>query len=76
MEQTMTKEKKLALLEDMLEMDAGELKAETVLTDLDNWDSMAKLSLIVLLDEECGKTITSDEIKKLASVQDILDYMG
>lgn len=72
----MTTEKKLALLEDMLEMDAGELKADAMLADLDNWDSMAKLSLIVLLDEECGKTITSDGIKKLSSVQDILDYMG
>ena len=71
----MTTEKKLALLEEMLEMDAGELKAEAQLADLDNWDSMAKLSLIVMMDDEFGKTLTGAQIKGFTTVQDILNYM-
>lgn len=72
----MTNNEKMALLEDMFEVDAGTLKPETELTSLENWDSMMKLSLIVLVDEECGKTLKSDDMKKFVTLQDIMDYMG
>ena len=71
----MDKQKKLSLLEDLFEMDEGTLEAETVLADLEEWDSIAKLSLIVMVDDECGKTLTNDDFKKFNTVQDILDYM-
>ncbi len=71
----MDKQKKLSLLEDLFEMDEGTLKAETVLADLEEWDSIAKLSLIVMVDDECGKTLTNDDFKKFNTVQDILDFM-
>lgn len=71
----MQQAKKIALLEDMLEMDEGSLSADMALSDLESWDSMAKLSLIVLMDEECGKKISGDQIKALSTVQDILDFM-
>lgn len=72
----MTATEKLSLLEDMLEMDEGTLKPETELEALEEWDSMAKLSLIVLIDDECGKTLTSEDIKGFKTIQDILDFMG
>lgn len=72
----MTNNEKMALLEDMFEVDPGTLKPETELNTLENWDSMMKLSLIVLVDEECGKTLKSDDMKKFVTLQDIMDYMG
>lgn len=72
----MTTEEKIALLEDMLELDNGSLKPEMVLADIDEYDSMAKLSLIVLMDEECGKKLTGEHIREFKTVQDILDFMG
>ncbi len=72
----MTTEKKLELLEEMLELDEGTLMPETDLEDIEEWDSMAKLSLIVLVDDECGKSLTGQEIKGFVTVQDILDFMG
>lgn len=72
----MTTEEKIALLEDMLELDNGSLKPETVLADIDEYDSMAKLSLIVLMDDECGKKLTGEQIREFKTVQDILDFMG
>lgn len=72
----MTTEKKLELLEEMLELDEGTLTPETNLEDIEEWDSMAKLSLIVLVDDECGKSLTGQEIKGFVTVQDILDFMG
>lgn len=72
----MTIEEKIALFEDMLELDNGSLKPETVLADIDEYDSMAKLSLIVLMDDECGKKLTGEQIREFKTVQDILDFMG
>ena len=72
----MTEKEKLALLEDMLELDNGSLKPETELSGIDEYDSMAKLSLIVLMDDECGKKLTGEQIREFKTVQDILDFMG
>jgi acyl carrier protein len=72
----MTNEEKIAMLEDTLELDGGSLKPETVLADIDEYDSMAKLSLIVLMDDECGKKLTGEQIRQFKTVQDILDFMG
>ncbi len=71
----MDKQKKLALLEDMFEMDEGTLNEETRLEDLDEWDSLAKLSLIVLMDDEFEKKLSGAEIKEFVTIGDILNYM-
>lgn len=72
----MTQEEKIALLEDMLELDGGSLAPEMELASIDEYDSMAKLSLIVLMDEECGKKLTGEQIRKFKTVADVLDFMG
>ena len=72
----MTNEEKIALLEDMLELEAGTLTPETELTSVDEYDSMAKLSLIVLFDEEFNKKLTGEEIRTFKTVGDILVSMG
>ena len=72
----MTNEEKIAMLEDMLELDGGTLKPETELTGIEEYDSMAKLSLIVMMDDECGKKLTGEQIRQFKTVQDILDFMG
>lgn len=71
----MTQKEKIALLEDMLELDGGTLKPETELDSIDEYDSMAKLSLIVLMDDEFGKKLTGEQIREFNTVQDILDFM-
>ncbi len=71
----MEKAKKLELLEEALEMDAGTLKEDMILEEMEEWNSLSMLSLIVLIDEEFGKTIDSTDIRKLVTVNDILDIM-
>ncbi len=72
----MTQEEKIAMLEDMLELDGGSLKPETALCSIDEYDSMAKLSLIVLCDDEFGKKLNGEELSGFKTVKDILDFMG
>ena len=72
----MTNAEKLALLEEAWELDEGALKEETVLENLDEFDSMGKLSLIVLCDDEFGKKLPGETINAFKTVKDILDFMG
>lgn len=67
--------KKIELLEEMMDLDEGSLSPETVLNDIDEWDSLAKLSLIVLVDEQYGKKLAGDQIKAFVTVKDILDFL-
>lgn len=71
----MTQEEKIALLEDMLELDANTLAPETELNSISEYDSMAKLSLIVLMDDEFGKKLTGEQIREFKTVADVLNFM-
>lgn len=72
----MNSKEKFTLLEEMMELDPDTLKEDTLLDDLAEWDSMAALSLIVLLDENFGKKLTAAQIKEFRTVKDLLTYMG
>lgn len=71
----MTQEEKLALLEDMLELDPKSLTPDTDLASVEEYDSMTKLSLIVMMDDEFGKRLTGEQILKFKTVNDILEFM-
>lgn len=72
----MSEREKLALLEDMLELEEGDLTLETVLDDIDEYDSMSKLSLIVLMEDEFGVKLTGDVIRGFETVGDIVALMN
>lgn len=72
----MTNEEKLHLIEDVLELDENTLKPETVLADLEEYDSMSKLSLIVMVDDECHKKLTGEQLREFVTIKDIMDFMG
>ena len=68
--------KKIELIEDLLDVEAGSLTPQTTLNDIEEYDSMSKLSLIVMMDEEFGKRLTGEQIQKFKTIQDILNFMG
>ena len=70
----MTIENKMELLADILDVDADELSPEKELAEFD-WDSVAILSFIAMMDEEFGKEMKGAEIKKFVTVQDALNVM-
>ena len=71
----MTKEEKLAKLEDIFELEPGALKEDMELASVEAWDSIAKLSLIVLIDDEFGKKLSGQQLDAFVKVSDILDIM-
>ena len=71
----MTNEEKIAMLEDMMELEKGTLPEDGRLAGIVEWNSLAKLSFIALMDETFGKKVSADEMKKFKIVKDILDFM-
>ena len=72
----MTDAEKIAMLEETLDLEEGSLSVDTLLEDVDEYDSMAKLSLIVMFDEEFGKKMDGETIKGFKTVSDILQQMN
>lgn len=67
---------KIAILEEAWDIDEGTLSESMILDEIDEYDSIAKLSLIVVCEEEFGKKLTGEIIKNFHTVGDILDFMG
>ncbi len=72
----MTNKEKIKLLEDLWELDEGTLDESMVLENLDVYDSIGKLFLIGLMDDQWGKRLSAAELLSFVTVKDILDYMG
>lgn len=68
-------EQKIELLADLFEVEPEEIIEEQDLESFDPWDSMSKLSLIVLMDDELGKKLTGEQIIQFKTIGDILDFM-
>ena len=67
---------KTQLLAEMLEVRASSINAETLLDSIPTWDSMAALSLIILLEEKFARLdIDGNQIKNMKTVEDIFNVM-
>lgn len=72
----MTVEEFSAEFAEMLGINAGELNSQTDLTALQEWDSVAYLSAMVLIDEKLGVSIRPDVISEAKTFDDILKAVG
>lgn len=75
LENSMEIKEKLAALEDIMELDEGTLTPDLLLEDLEEWDSLAALSYVVMMGDEFKKKVSGKEIRAFKTVQDILDTM-
>ena len=71
----MTEKEKLAMLEEVMELDEGTLSPDDVLDDYPEWDSISALALIALMDEKFGKTLDGQTVKSFEKVSDVLAIM-
>ena len=72
----MTKEEILNALEDALDMDQNSLTTDILLSEVEAYDSMAKLSVIVLADDDFGKKLTGEQMRDFKNVGDIVDFLN
>lgn len=71
----MTNEEKIALLEELMEVDEGTLTPETLLSNIEEWDSVSFLSFMAMMDEKFGKVVTGSEIKAKETIADLMALM-
>ena len=72
----MTNKEILNLIEDTLEVDMNTLSDDSVLADLPEYDSMAKLSIIVLADDDFDKKLTGETMRDFKTVGDIVKFLS
>lgn len=53
-----------------------EVKPETELLGLPEWDSLAALGVIVMFDVDYGKTIVGDDLKNCTTLADLYKLLG
>ncbi len=71
----MTNEEKIAILEEIMEVEEGTLTTETLLSNIEEWDSVSFLSFMAMMDEKFGKTVTGTEIRTKETVGDLMAMM-
>ena len=71
----MTQEEKIALIAEILDCEEEAITPETVLSDLEEWDSVAILSFIAMMDERFDKSMKGSEIRQFVTVKDALKVM-
>jgi|NOAtaT_6_FD_contig_21_1443464_length_289_multi_4_in_0_out_0_1 acyl carrier protein len=64
------------LIEDALEIEQNSLSESTNLSEIPEYDSMAKLSLIILSDDEFGKKLSGEQIREFKIVGDIVKFLS
>ena len=65
----------IKMLEELMEVDEGTLLPTTRLAELEEFDSMARLSLIVMMNDEFEKKLSVKHIKEFRTIQDIIDFI-
>lgn len=65
-----TKEDFILLFKDAIETESV-IDESTIFRELDEWDSLANLSVIAMLDEEFSVVIEGEEFSSLTTVGDI-----
>jgi acyl carrier protein len=64
----------IELIAEVLELEIGDIDMSTVLADLPEYDSMAKLSVIVLMDEEFEKKLSGEAMEEFKTIGDVVAF--
>ena len=68
------KNKFLKAFKEALEIDR-QIELSENFKDYEEWNSLSRLSLIVMLDEEFGVQIENQDFEKISTVQDLLEVV-
>ncbi len=71
----MTKDEKLAMLEEVMDLDEGDLTEDTALEDIEEWDSLSVLTLISEMKKRFDISLSTQQIREFKTVADICDVI-
>lgn len=70
------KEKVFALIEEALHVPEGTIQEDTMIADVEQWDSLAHVMIIGELEEKLGISIPLEEAIELTGVGELLEKAG
>ena len=70
------KEKIIVLIEEVLNVPEGSITEETLMQDVEEWDSLAHVMIIGELEARLGIEIPLDEAVSIESVRELLEKAG
>ena len=62
-------------IEEVFEMPNGSIKQNDNFREYQEWDSLALLSLMAMLDDEYNVTIPRDDFQKLNTIEEMFNYI-
>jgi acyl carrier protein len=71
----LTRETNLRMLEEIMNLAANSLQENTILKQLPQWDSIAKILLMADVEDKFKKLLTGKELNSFKTPADILDYI-
>lgn len=71
----MSENEKIELLLEAMELEDGDLSCDMQLEDIEEWDSLSKLALIVAVKKATGQILGAEELNKFETVKDILNWI-
>lgn len=69
-------DKVIGVIAAMLEAEKNKLSANSVSSDFEAWDSLRHLQICMALEETFSVKISIDDIPKLDSVKNIINYLS
>lgn len=72
----MKKDEFFAGLLECMEIEPVELSEDSVFKELEDYDSMAVMSIVAFADEKFGAVLAAEELEKMVTVKDLMDLIG
>jgi acyl carrier protein len=63
-------------LVEILEIEDGDINEETNLKELQEYDSLAVLSIIAFVDENFSKTLVTEQLNSITTVKSLMELIG
>ncbi len=70
------REKIIALIEEILQVNPGTITPDTSIADVEEWDSLAHVMIIGELEEKLGISIPLEDAIELTSVAELFEKAG
>jgi acyl carrier protein len=64
------------ILANVLKLDASQIGDDASMENLDEWDSLRQLSLILTIEDELGVSIPDSEVQYLTSLRSLTEWLS
>lgn len=65
----------IGIIADILNLDPGDVSCDTKRTDVEGWDSMQNLNIVLAVEQEFGITLPAEAIAEIDGIETLLDWI-